>query len=407
MDKSKDKRNKNKKTPYESSARSTRSSTRASTSKGDKSSQDIARSTDMEPIVELQDIIVNQEAHSSQGPSWNDFNLLKRSVDEMHSLLKSLNVNTNAIGGNNETNVDRNDGFVVDNHIQVTQGLPREAENVPMIVNFRDNNESNKDLRNANKNDNAASNTIQMSVNGFLDSIANSSKPTGEVIYREPGRPIDLKVTDKQKQKIWGDQFIELATLLDPQVHSETEFTIVSKPGEPLHFGQSKNLKSINNLGQWCTAFEIFISVYCQKTPTAISPLLTYMNTIKTLAHRDGDYLLYDREFRMMKETNNIPWDLVHNGLWLECRDVRKNSRNSYKNKNNNTNDSFRSKNSQGKQNQTKHPFGYCFRYHTYGKCGRASCMFNHSCYECKDEKHPIFKCPKQTNKGSSENNNK
>ena len=398
------KRNSNKKTPYDQPAsRSTRSSSKKNAT-SDRNSEPVSQD-----IVDSQPSSSNDEVQQSQGPSWKDFNILKESVKEMHSLLKSLNVNSSLASSNTDkvNEVDNDDGFTVDNHIQVSVDKPREAPNVPMVVSFGDKGDSNLNIGNSGVNDQATKShdNIQTSVNRFLDSIANTASTSGERIYREPGRPIDLKVTDKQKQKIWGDQYIDLATLLDPHQSSQIELTIVSNPGEPIHFGPSKKPKTINNLGQWCSAFEIFISVYCQKTPTAICPLLTYMKDVKLLAHKDGDYLTYDREFRMMRETLNIPWELVHNGLWLECRDTG--ARNKNKNTSHNMNDSFRGKGSNYKQSQNKHPVGYCFRYHSFGKCGRASCLFKHECYECKDEKHPIFKCPKTAKKGGNETNTK
>ena len=387
-----------KKKPYDqpSASRTTRSASK-SKSNAKNSSEEV-----VDELIDSQSNIgsVNETPQSS-GPSWTDFNLLKKSVDEMHALLKSVNVASSlskAVDNDKVTEIDKNDGFTVDNHIQVTVDKPREAD-VPMIVNFGDKDDNNKTGHDIGSHAN-----IQSSVNRFLDSLANNPSNSGEMIYREPGRPIDLKVTEKQKQKIWSNQFIELATLLDPHVHAEVELTIISGPGEPIQFGPAKKGKSITNLGQWCSAFEIYISVYCQKDPSAVTSLLTYMNTIKTLAHKDGDYQTYDREFRMMRETMNLPWDLVHNGLWLECRDIV--VRNKQKKFINGNNDSFRGKSSNNKSSQGKHPFGYCFRYHSFGKCGRASCLYKHACYECKDEKHSILKCPKTTKKGP-ENNDK
>ena len=354
----------------------------------------------------------NDQAHGSQGPSWTDFNNLKKSVSEMHDLLKSLSQNTSSsqsvVNNNASSSVDKaNDelaqGISVDNHIFVSHDKPMEADNNP-TVNFGDATTVNNSHANLNRNSEMVDIRDQVtrsSVNGFLDSFINAAASSGEIRYKEPGRPIDLKVTEKQRQKIWNNQFLELASLLDPQIHSEVELTIVSEPGEPLHFAPSKNLKTINNLGQWCSAFEIFICVYCQKFPTHVTALLTYMNNVKTLAHRNGDYLTYDREFRMMKESMYLPWELVHTGLWLECRDSGKNTKNSNsKPKNSGNSDSFRGKQSSGKQ--TRHPFGYCFRYHSFGKCGRSSCSYKHACYQCNDEKHSITRCPKATKNNSA-----
>lgn len=338
----------------------------------------------------------SSSSSDSSGPSWTDFNQLKNSVKEMHDLLKSLapqNVSSHNVSGQNV--VSQNAGpvppvsMVVDNLIN--QNRPMEAT-------------ATTDMMNLNPNLGEENHTsVQSSINEYLQSFVSAgTNNTGETSYFQPGRPVDLKINDKTRQKIWSDQYIDIASLLDPQVHSEIGITIISDPGEPLKFAQTKSNKIISSLGQWCTAFEIFITIYCQKQPQALSPLMSYMNSIKTLCHKGGDYIAYDREFRYMKQTVNLSWDTIHTGLWLECRDSGKNSKNNQKNKNNNS-DNFRGKTQNSKTKQ--HPFGYCFRYHSFGKCGRSSCKFKHACYECSDEPHSFIRCPK--NKSVSENTNK
>ena len=263
------------KQPTRKSARSTSSNVSEVTQSGPPTNVDVHTNDTASASA---DASLEQPSTSSHGPSWTDFNSLKKSVSEMHSLLKSLSQKSSSsqLVVENDTNssVDKaNDdlahGISVDNQIFVTHDKPMEAVNNP-TVNFGD----PASLSNAHANvrssemGNMRDQITRASVNGFLDSFLSSASTSGETRYKEPGRPIDLKVTEKQRPKIWNNQFLELASLLNPQIHSEVELTIVSEPGEPLHFAPSKNLKTINNLGQWCSAFEIFICVYCQKYPT-------------------------------------------------------------------------------------------------------------------------------------------
>ena len=350
------------------------------------------------PVVIMDEIPSTSTSNvtdSSNGPSWTEFNQLKNSVKEMHELLKSLapqNVSVNNASHN--VNVSQFDGdlspvsMVVDNQINTNRPMEASTSSGVTNVNF---------AQSAFSSDNRVHNPVQDSINEYLQSfISAGTGNSGEINYLQPGRPIDLKINEKMRQKIWSNQYIDIASLLDPQVHSEIGITIISDPGEPIKFAQTKSNIVISSLGQWCSAFEIFITIYCQKQPQALSPLMSYMNAVKTLCHKGGDYIAYDREFRYMKQSVNLSWDTIHTGLWLECRDSGKNSKNNSKPKNNNS-DNFR-----GKQaNKSKqHPYGYCFRYHSFGKCGRSSCKFKHSCYECNDEVHPFTRCPK--NKSSS-----
>ena len=84
----------------------------------------------------------------------------------------------------------------------------------------------------------------------------------------------------------------------------------------------NKATKKIAGLGQWCSAFMVYLTIYCKKYPEQLSDLTTYLSTIKLLSHRGGDYLTYDREFRLLRQTTNIPFSIIHSGLWLECRDA-------------------------------------------------------------------------------------
>ena len=398
MAKHSDKRNKSQATPYD---KPTRKSTRSTSVAKDKS----ASSSATTESVSSKDKQNSSEHH--EGPSWSDFNKLKDAVSEMHELLKSVtnkesSVNKDSFVESN-TNVvqtihdETNSGVSVDNAINLGQSKPMEASAIPIVVGNDDGN------RNKHHTSNVAStsdNRVQTSVDEFLQSFINTGVSSGEHSYREPGRPIDLKVTEKTRQKIWADQYIDLAILLDSQIHPEVGLTIISDPGEPIKFGPSKQNKVIGNLGQWCSAFEIFITVYCQKHPHALSPLMTYMNSIKTLSHRGGDYLTYDQEFRYMRESMNLAWESIHTNLWLDCRDSGKNKS---KNSSNNNSDNFRAKSSNSKPFQgKKHPFGFCFRYHSFGKCGRQNCKFNHKCYEC-EESHPISRCPRVKQSNSNE----
>ena len=368
--------------------------------------------------VESVDIPSTSEVNDNSGPTWTDFNMLRRSVDEMKGLLKSITSrNASSVDSlNDNPMLDENATVSVDNQIHFGIGGPMEVPAVSLINNERNRAETNvqptvaqnSDIPFVSQTSNVDGQNISnvSSVNEYLRSFMNSTN-SGELFYNPPGKPLDLKVSEKTKQKIWSEQYIDIATLLDPQINTQVGLTILSDPGEPIKFGPSKSTKTINSLGQWCSAFEIFITIYCQKNPGAISPLLTYMNTIKSLSHKNGDYIGYDRDFRYMKQTMNLAWDSIHTGLWLECRDNGKyNKTVENRNRSKSNNDSFRPKNGNAKNGQSKiHPFGYCFRFHNYGKCGRASCKFKHTCYECNDEQHAFIKCPKNKsgNSNSSE----
>ena len=235
---------------------------------------------------------------------------------------------------------------------------------------------------------------VQEAVNVELDDMFNSGEPKHLDL---PGRPVDHKISLKLKQQIWADEYIDLGLLLDPTIdHQPNTFNVVSRTGETLAVAPNKNSKVITSLGQWCTAFNVYITIYCQKHPAQLGNLMTYLATVKSLCHRNGDYITYDREFRYLRQSCKLNWAVIHSGIWLECRDSANAKSTSTKSSNMNNNpkppSNFRHSNSNSKSN---HPNGYCFKYHDTGKCPKGpNCNYSHNCYNAGcTTKHPIFKC--------------
>ena len=363
----------NRPAPYSTAIRkSTRSSTRKSNSTMDEPS-----TSQTSPEVSIM----------PSGPSWEDFNKLQKSVAELTELFKK------SVDKSRETSVSVETANACASGVQNVENVidvTNQGSSVVTIPSKDDNITQGFNVNNPNSTD-----TVQSTINDYLRSFTTNSNPsTGEQqYYSPPGRPIDLKVTDKVKQKIWASEYVDLVSLLDPDQDNNSSFTLVSNDGD-LRLAPNKSTKVIQSLGQWCSAFEIYLTIYCSKYPQELPKIMTYMNSVKTLAHRDGDYITYDKEFRYMKQTSNLQWDNIHTGLWLECRDKPSRKQNSYNKKNGNGSSSFRASNNKG-NSSPKHPFGYCFRFHSFGKCGRSSCSYIHACYKCNDSPHSITRCPK------------
>ena len=365
-------------TPYPLPSRRSSRSTKSNQASDDNVASSC--SVVLNPLTEV-NMPSTSSMQTSSGPSWEDFKRLQDTVSEMSTLIKDKFQSM-------ETNVD---GNIQNNTVRSDCQNPE-----PLVDNaVRFQIPSNSDQVDRSFNDNIPAGTraaaVQSSINEYIQSFTNTPQVSGEDFgYQLPGRPIDMKISDKVKQKIWSHEYIDLYSLLDPDNLDKQSFTIVSNEGEPLRLSNTKANKTFQNLGQWCSAFEIYITVYCGKFPAELPKMMTYMNSIKNLAHRSGDYVLYDKEFRYLRQTSHIPWDMVHTSLWLECRD----SKNRPANKKSNN---FRGQNRENNRsnNTPQHPIGYCFRFHSFGKCGRSSCTFKHACYKCNDSPHSVLRCAK------------
>ena len=316
--------------------------------------------------------------------------------------------NTESVSSNSSAQISRSEfdslKLSVDNILMILQNKNKTHE-VPLFCNSL-----NSTGNSTNVAESAVGGENSMSIEDQLRrGVQHAIAPHVSTIVQEPGksvetfmfiptsRPIDMKVSDKLKSKIWADQYVDFNLLLEPDQTVES-LELVSGEDDKLTLIPSKQQKPINNLGSWCNAFMIFLTIYCKKYPLEISNLTQYMNTVKMLAYRNGDYIKYDREFRYLKQTNSaIKWQDTISDLWLECRDpVRvQNSKNQPKNKSNQSNN-FRGSSGANKSNTRNVPLGYCFAFHGRGFCARSNCMFSHVCFNPNcGERHPVSKCTK------------
>ena len=236
----------------------------------------------------------------------------------------------------------------------------------------------------------------------------------GKTISDKPSLQVDRKVSTKLTQDIWENKYVDFQELLDKKQDSFQPLQLViSETGEQ-QWVPLRTTKEISSIGQWSRAFDIYLSVYSRKFPEQTHNLLTYSTRIKDLAFNNGDYLRYDREFRISRARYNVPWEIPNLELWYQCSQAGlKNQLDKVTNivKNNDqpfhatnaANTSAASLQPQPNKPKLKHPTGFCFTYHNKGRCGRGNCRFSHSCYApgCNQE-HPAYTCPLITKSSTS-----
>lgn len=209
--------------------------------------------------------------------------------------------------------------------------------------------------------------------------------------------PLGSMVSDQSKNKIWANDYVELGSLL-PKIESKSR----SKPlvvenlgtfGKSPQLAVEDNSKEIKSMDQWVSAFTIFMAIYCEKFKDAAPALLKYMNIVRDIAKRKGDWLEYDIEFRKTKCQFKVSWANIHHELWLlnmlkekhdiYKTDVHQTPVNSYINNN----------------LVPMVPIGYCRRFHEGSAC-QLPCRYNHKCYKC-NRLHPANRCWQQVNAGT------
>ena len=227
--------------------------------------------------------------------------------------------------------------------------------------------------------------TVSNAVTGLVPSTSEGPPPLPGQCFQSVGLPVDARVSEKLREKIWKDEFIDFGSLLaNPVLANRFQLTVHNAENGPLPslciepISKSKKITSIES---WLSSFHIFVGVYTKRFPHEAPALMKYCETIQDLAGRGHNWKYYDENFRFLRQAHRsaLPWDRIHDELWLKSHQVT----------------SPRSLppaitgRLTGKVDTTRK--GYCFRFHKGRKCP-PGCAYKHLCYKCEGS-HPVSKC--------------
>lgn len=190
--------------------------------------------------------------------------------------------------------------------------------------------------------------------------------------------PIDCRVTDKTKQKIWAHEYVDFGSLLiNPTAPPRYKVSLDSQEAQ-LTLEPAEKIRKITSIDTWLTAFHVFVGVYTSKFSNEAPALMKYGSLIRDLAVRGQNWRFYDENFRFMRQTNvhSMPWSTIHTELWLRSQ---------------NSPGTFRPSNVSQQRRNASVPFGYCINYHRGNKCG-PGCRYKHSCFKCSAD-HAAVNC--------------
>ncbi|CAH1803190.1 unnamed protein product [Owenia fusiformis] len=210
--------------------------------------------------------------------------------------------------------------------------------------------------------------------------------------------PLEMKVNDKSKQKIWDDKYVDFE-LLYKEINN-----ITGQPGgmtvtQLAPYGQNSieifNLQNHSkqkalSFPQWLKSFATFSAVYQMKNQTAGPQLMKHLNTVTDLYEQKSGWRYYDNNVRYKRSTMNWPWDVLHFQHWQIAKMMS--SSDLYQNTSNSSNQQV------GDRDDFRFPKGFCFAYHKGRYCNRG-CGFKHACPKC-DEDHMAINC-RNKNRGN------
>ena len=141
----------------------------------------------------------------------------------------------------------------------------------------------------------------QSALSGELP-VINPVLPTQ--LFSSPSLPIDARVSDKLRSKIWNNEFIEFGALLtNPIVEHRYQVTISSSEKgsffslclEPVN--KSKKILSIET---WLSCFHVFVGIYTSRFRHEAPTLMKYEEVVQDLAFRSFNWQFYDENFRFL-----------------------------------------------------------------------------------------------------------
>ena len=192
--------------------------------------------------------------------------------------------------------------------------------------------------------------------------------------------PIYGHISDKIKAKIWADEFIELAVLLQYKPERQ-QFALTMQHTDnesPVICVETNKKLNIGTIQRWQKAFEIFMAIYLLKASNInkAPQMLKYISTIRDLYESGGNWGIYDETFRSMMAMRDWQWDAIHAELWLKAAHWKKGG-------------------PPGKsafQSKDRFVRGACFAFNQGKPCRTSPCRYLHKCKKCGGN-HTANKC--------------
>ena len=209
------------------------------------------------------------------------------------------------------------------------------------------------------------------------------------VAFASSSLPVYAQVNQKLRTKIWADEFVDMSAMLQDSAEKR-QFALSIQEGDneesPLVCVTKTNTQKIGSFQRWLKAFEIYMAIYLLQ-PSKLEQatmMLKYINTVRGVAERGGNWAQYDETFRSLRYIQGWQWDLIHSELWLQAVQPVNVFRGGPT--------AFRGKASRITANANKNGGGICFAYNKGQKCTQNPCKYRHICQQCGN-KHASIKC--------------
>ncbi|XP_067026129.1 uncharacterized protein [Acropora muricata] len=162
-------------------------------------------------------------------------------------------------------------------------------------------------------------------LNNTQASLSGESQVLTE-LFSSPSLPIDARVSEKLRAKIWNNEFFDFSSLLsNPVFEDRFQLTISNSDKEKtpsLCLEPVSNAKKHLSIETWLSCFHVFVGVYTSKRPHEAPALMKYGKVVRDLAARGGNWKFYDENFLFLRQAQpaSFPWGVIHWELWMRAQ---------------------------------------------------------------------------------------
>ena len=167
---------------------------------------------------------------------------------------------------------------------------------------------------------------VSAAVTGLVPSTSERPPPVPGQCFQSVSLPVDARVSEKLREEIWKDEFIDVGSLLvNPVLANRSQLFVQNAESgpPPLCIEPAAKSKKITSIEFWLSSFHIFVGIYTKRYPYEAA-LMKYCDTIQDLAGRGHNWKYYNENFRFLKQAHRsaLPWDRIHDELWLKSHQV-------------------------------------------------------------------------------------
>lgn len=164
---------------------------------------------------------------------------------------------------------------------------------------------------------------VRTNIQTLTGGILQVSEPTvdsSKNSFISSAVPLASRVPERIRNKIWANEFIDFSHLLITY-KDDSNYTLQLQSNENgqqvLSMVPNHKRPTIQTIEQWTTAFQIFVSIFTQRFPQDSPALMKYGSVVRDLAAQSANWRFYDKNFRQLRQEQQISWDNIHSELWL------------------------------------------------------------------------------------------